>query len=501
MKYKNPIIRGFHPDPSICRVGEDYYLVTSSFEYFPGIPIYHSRDLVNWRQIGNCICRREQLSFQDAGNSGGIWAPTIRYHAGTFYVTATYSSRGNFIVSTQDVFGEWSPPVWVDMDGIDPSLYFEGEKAYYCTNAREHPETEEISLAEIDISTGQRKSGLKAIWRGIGGGWLEAPHIYLIDGWYYLMTAEGGTSFGHMITMARSKTIWGSYESCPDNPILTNRNDTSKQIWCAGHGDLIDDKNGNWWLVHLGIRPTNGKSNLGRETFLTPAVFEDGWLRIADKKAKMEYDAPILHEQEKTDRMIFDFHDEAWEPQWIFLRNRNASSYQRKNGCLSLYPSTCSFDVSESPTFAAVRPLDFDCSFETAFDLIPQKMGDEAGVAIYLQSDFHYRICKRKTEHGIIIAVEKTAGDFNQIAYQREIPEGTVRVKIISDKLWYHFCCAVGDEPMREVCTASTRFLCCETTDRSFTGTVIGIYALCREHTDAGAVFHEVVIACEENKG
>jgi xylan 1,4-beta-xylosidase len=497
MKYQNPIIRGFHPDPSVCRVGEDYYLVTSSFEYFPGIPIYHSTDLVNWRQIGNCINRNEQLVLKEAGNSGGIWAPTIRYYEGTFYVTATYSNRGNFILSTQDILGDWSEPVWVDIDGIDPSLYFEDKKAYYCTNAREHSETEEISLAEIDLSTGQRKSDLKAIWAGTGGGWLEAPHIYYIDGWYYLMTAEGGTSFGHMITLARSKTIWGPYESCPENPILTNRNDTSKQIQCAGHGDLVDDKNGNWWLVHLGIRPTNGKSNLGRETFLTPVVFENGWLRIADGKARMEYDAPILHEQKRINRMVFDFKQKMWEPQWIFLHSPTAEAYQRKNGCVTLYPSTSSFDAPESPTFAAVRPLDFDCSFETVLDFTPQKVGDEAGVVIYLQSDFHYRICKRKTEHGIVIAVEKTADDFNQVAYQREVPEGTLHVKIACDRLYYHFYYAVCDEPMQEACMASTRFLCCETTDRSFTGTVMGIYALGRESTGTGAVFHEVVMNVE----
>ena len=153
MKFQNPIIKGFHPDPSICRVGEDYYLVHSSFEYFPGIPIFHSRDLVNWEQIGNCISRAEQMNLRYVGNSGGIWAPTIRYDRGIFYVTATLEQYCNFIVSTSDPRSEWSDPVWVPVGGIDPSLYFENGRAYYCTNQSIHPGKEEITLEEIDIHT------------------------------------------------------------------------------------------------------------------------------------------------------------------------------------------------------------------------------------------------------------------------------------------------------------------------------------------------------------
>ena len=218
MKYQNPILKGFHPDPSICRVGEDYYLVNSSFEYFPGIPVYHSRDLVNWKQIGNCISRPEQLSLKHAGNSGGIWAPVIRYHEGVFYVTATVEKYGNFIISTQDPREGWSDPVWVPVGGIDPSLYFEGGKAYYCTNQSVHPGKEEITLEEIDVTTGKLKSPITPIWSGTGGGHLEGPHIYYKDSWYYLMAAEGGTFFNHMVTIARSKSIWGEYEGYENNP-------------------------------------------------------------------------------------------------------------------------------------------------------------------------------------------------------------------------------------------------------------------------------------------
>lgn len=168
MQYQNPVIRGFYPDPSICRVGEDYYLVTSSFEYFPGIPVFHSRDLVNWKQIGNCVQDAEAFPLLEAKDSGGVWAPTIRYEEGLFYVTATLSMYGNFIVTASDPAGKWSTPVWVEAGGIDPSIYFENGHAYYCTNQSLHPGQEEITLEEIDVRTGKCIGEARTIWSGIG---------------------------------------------------------------------------------------------------------------------------------------------------------------------------------------------------------------------------------------------------------------------------------------------------------------------------------------------
>ena len=229
MKYTNPIIRGFNPDPSICRVGEDYYLVTSSFEYFPGIPIYHSRDLVNWTQIGNCVSRPEQLPLEEAKSSGGVWAPTIRYSGGRFYITATFDGKGNFIISSDDPAHGWSDAVWTEFSGIDPSMFFENGKMYYCANdagERNHLYGYEgISLAEMNPDTGEIIGEIKRIWHGNGGGWLEAPHIYHIGDYYYIIAAEGGTGWGHNVIVGRSAGIWGPYENCPQNPILTNRND------------------------------------------------------------------------------------------------------------------------------------------------------------------------------------------------------------------------------------------------------------------------------------
>ncbi|MDO4338698.1 MAG: glycoside hydrolase family 43 protein [Eubacteriales bacterium] len=491
MKYQNPIIRGFHPDPSICRAGEDYYLVTSSMEYFPGLPLFHSRDLVNWEQIGNCIDRPEQLDMKNACDSGGIWAPTIRYDRGVFYVTATLDAYGNFIISTEDPYKEWSDPVWVNMGGIDPSLYFEDGKAYYCTNQSLHPGMEEITLAEIDIISGERRSPVRTIWCGTGGGHLEGPHIYLVNGWYYLLAAEGGTNFNHMATIARSRSIWGPYESCPRNPILTNRHDTVKQVQCSGHGDLFEDHRGNWWMVHLAIRTARRTmTQLGRETFLTPVVWENGWPGIGtNKMAALEQEGPLWEEQQETIGWSADFSSKEWEPQWIFVREKKPGLFQRGEGKLRLYPSVRNSAFELGQTFAAARPLDFACEMETIFRFWPDKTGDEAGIAVYLQSDFHYRFGRKKTEQGEFLVLEKIAEDFHQTACRIPVKPGRTHLKIVCSKEKYDFYYAMENEQMRLACSASTRFLSCEVAGRCFTGTVMGLYASAEVKTDAYADF------------
>ena len=189
--YQNPVIPGFHPDPSICRVGDDYYLVTSSFQYFPGVPLFHSRDLAHWEQIGHCLTRQSQLPLHDANSTEGIYAPTIRYHEGTFYMTTTnVSDKGNFIVYATNPYGEWSEPVWLEQGGIDPSLYFEDGKCYLVSNP-----SDGIYLCEINPKTGEQLTESRCIWNGTGGRYPEGPHIYKKDGWYYLLISEGGTEY------------------------------------------------------------------------------------------------------------------------------------------------------------------------------------------------------------------------------------------------------------------------------------------------------------------
>ncbi|MCH5211522.1 MAG: glycoside hydrolase family 43 protein [Oscillospiraceae bacterium] len=498
MTFKNPVIGGFNPDPSICRVGDDYYLVTSTFEYFPGIPIYHSRDLVNWEHIANAITRQSQLPMETAKPSAGIWAPTIRYDNGRFYITATFSEKGNFIVSAEDPCGEWSDPVWTEMDGIDPSMMFDSGKMYYCANdcgsrGRLY-KTEGISVAEMDPNTGKVIGEIKRVWDGTGGGWIEAPHIYHIGEWYYILAAEGGTNMCHMEIAARSRSIWGPYENCPYNPILTNRNDTTKQASCCGHADFIEDANGSGWLVHLATRPyVSGKTPLGRETFLTPVEWKDGWPLAVNKKARIENEINAV--QQKTGVREFGFQTQEWEPEWISVRGRREENVLRGDGKLILRPSQNKLnDMQGIPIFMAIRQPDFECTIEAELDFTPQEDGDEVGVAAYLTPCNNYRICKKRENDRNYIAVIKRADDFIQEAYCAEVPDGRLKLKIISHEGKYEFMYSVNNGEFISAATASAKFLTTDVAERCFTGTVIGVYAESDKDTPAEAVVYSYMV-------
>lgn len=486
MKYQNPIIKGFHPDPSICCVGKDYYLVTSTFEYFPGIPVYHSTDLVNWELIGHCIDRKEQLSMGLAKASGGIWAPTIRYHEGTFYVTATFSEKGNFIVSSKSPAGGYSNAVWTEMDGIDPSIFFEDGEMYYCANdfgSRSH-DRESLSVARMDPATGKVKGEIRQVWRGTGNGWLEAPHIYHIGAYYYLFTAEGGSGWGHMVTIARSQSIWGPYEGCPHNPILTNRNDTTKQVMESGHADLVQDAQGNYYMVHLAVRPCIGtKSTLGRETFLTPLQMENGWFSVKGGKARIEEESQTAGEQKKAKAVVADFGKKEWEKEWLFIGAPRKENFDRGNGTLLLRPSEQKLqDGQMGVTFAAMRQPDFDFALQAVLGC--EETGLSAGLAAYLAPGFLYRIYVNCEAEGRYVMVEKLAEDFHQIAYREKIPCGEITFTLRADRSKYYFSYAVGGKTV-QAAEASTRFLCTAIANRCFTGTVVGVFA---EGTQTGVV-------------
>lgn len=514
--YENPVIRGFHPDPSICRVGEDYYLVTSSFEYVPGIPVFHSRDLVNWTQIGACITRPEQiaaLKLDQAVPSGGIWAPTIRWRDGVFYVTAPADQVGNFIVQTKDPAGEWSNPVFVPMGGIDPSILFEDGHAYYCTNYRAEKTAgtavypgEMISMAEIDPDSGELLSEIRPLWNGTGGGFLEAPHLYHVGDWYYLLTAEGGTGLNHMETAARSRNLWGPYESCEENPILTNRNDTTKTAACCGHGDLVEDGNGNWWMVHIGTRPANNwLSHTGRETWLMPVTWEHGWPKVGlsskePGRSHRKETGPLWREQKLQACWYADLSDCIGaagkrnpilpDSCWMFIRNPKAGCYAAENGTLYLKPSKTRIEDAEgSPTAAFICQPDVECRFFAEISPESIEVGVEAGVTAYLSNRFFYRMSLVREADGLYLQVQKQADDFRECVYRKEwkaarrelIENGgedgeqelqKIHLEIRALRYEYQF---LADET--PCARAATRFLSCEVAGKCFTGTMLGVYA------------------------
>src|SRR5690349_19562492 len=276
MSFQNPVIPGFHPDPSICRVGADYYLACSSFEYFPGVPIFHSRDLVHWTQLGNALDRPSQLPLPvDTPSSAGIYAPTLRHHDGRFWlITTNVTHGGNFLVTATDPAGPWSDPIPAPgVHGIDPDLAWDEDGTCWCTVAG-------VSQIRLDPATGTTTGAARRIWSGTPGAQApEAPHLYRIGDWWYLLIAEGGTERGHSVSVARARTPRGPYQPAPGNPVLSHRS-TDRPIQSTGHSDLVRAPDGSWALVLLGTRPrgrTPAFHVLGRETFLAPVTWADGW--------------------------------------------------------------------------------------------------------------------------------------------------------------------------------------------------------------------------------
>lgn len=345
-EYLNPIIAGFYPDPSIVRVGRDFYLVNSTFGFYPGLPLFHSTDLVNWTQIGNVIDRPGMIDLNGVHlSSEGLYAPTIEYNNGTFYVINTcVNCGGNFIVTAKDPAGPWSDPVWLtDVGGIDPSLFFEGKRLFIVNNDNPAGEPEydghrAIWIRELDPKTFKTISGPKMI---VNGGvqparkpiWIEGPHIYKFGGRYYLSAAEGGTERNHSQVIFRSDDIWGPYLPGAMNPILTQKDLPANRrdpVNSAGHADLFTDIKGNWWAVFLATRTYDGYHfNTGRETFLLPVEWKDGWPMILERGkpvpyvGKLPWKAPNGKESRKTTGNLIsieNFSSRELDDYWMFLR-------------------------------------------------------------------------------------------------------------------------------------------------------------------------------------
>ena len=320
--FRNPILRGLNPDPSICRAGEDYYLATSTLFLFPGVPIHHSRDLVNWRLIGHALTRREQFRPAPNGAPPMIYAPTLRFHNGTFYlITTNVHGGGNFYVTATDPAGPWSDPIFVDDEVFDPSLFFDDDGKVYYTR-RGPLDEKDVLQAEIEVATGQLLSPLRSIGVGMVSDDAEGPHLYHIGEWYYLLQAEGGSRFLHMGTIGRARTPWGPFEPCPHNPIVAQHNAWWHPIKSLGHPDLVQAADGSWWAVFLGTRhfSYDALTLLGRETFLSPVGWKDGWPHLEPGALRsLEVDAPTLPLHSWPPLPVRDDFNEELGPRWTFL--------------------------------------------------------------------------------------------------------------------------------------------------------------------------------------
>lgn len=420
--FDNPVIPGFSPDPSVCRVGEDYYLATSSFEYVPGVPLWHSRDLVHWRLIGHALDRPSQMELPaEAPSSTGVYAPTLRHHDGRFWmVTTVVAGQGNVLVTAKDPAGPWSDPVPLAIPGIDPDLAWDEDGTCWCTYSDGG-----IRSVRIDPETGGVLSEPVAMWSGTGLQYPEGPHLYRVGEWWYLLLSEGGTERGHALSVARARTLTGPFEPHPDNPVLSHRS-TGHPVQNTGHGDLVQAHDGTWWMVLLGTRPRGDTPlyhGLGRETFLAPVTWEDGWPLPGPLELRAPAPALTPHPwPAEPDRDDFDA--KALAPCWVTLRRQDPAAVRldERPGHLVLHARAEGLDVPGA-LFVGRRQRDPNCTARTRIDVAADGRG---GLAVRLDEAHHYLV---ETGGGTVRAVARI-GPLAGVVAQRPVPPGPLTLRI-----------------------------------------------------------------------
>jgi xylan 1,4-beta-xylosidase len=480
--YRNPVLAGFYPDPSVTRAGDAYYLVNSTFAYFPGIPVFESRDLVHWRPIGNVIDRR-QMSLDGKGVSRGIFAPTIRFHNGLFYViTTAVDAGGNELFVAKDPAGPWSDPISLPglEGGIDPSLFFDRNgKAYVVNNglpvgAPKYEGHRAIWIQELDLASRKLVGPRKVL---INGGvdfskhpiWIEGPHLYLHDGWYVLMCAEGGTSSQHSEVVLRARSPWGPFKPFAGNPILTQRDLPAERpdpITNSGHADLVEFSDGTWWAVFLASRPYEGVHyNTGRETFMLPVKWRDGWPTILPAGKAIPYivEAPKVAATTtgatadaadvgvpgtRDDQLTpttgnFTWRDDFSSPvlrqQWLYVRAPLVPWVDLTNrpGWLTIHALHVALQSLQNVSFLARRQqhLAFDAS--TELEAPGSAGGISAGLVAFQNEDYWYFLGVRRIpvpgrELGsrLEMFLEKRAGKQTQTVATATLDGAVARLKL-----------------------------------------------------------------------
>lgn len=504
-EFRNPILTGFYPDPSICQVGEDYYLINSTFAYFPGIPIFHSRDLVNWRQIGHVIDRPQQLPYDGLGVSRGIFAPAISHHNGTFYVVCTMiDAGGNFVVTASNPAGPWSDPTWLHFEGIDPSIFFDDDgRAWMLNNgAPEGPPLYDghraIWIQEFDAAARKMIGPRKLL---VNGGvdisqkpvWIEGPHIYKRDGWYYLCCAEGGTSVNHSQVIHRSRNVDGPYSPWEDNPILSQRGipaNVPGAVTSTGHADLVVGPDQQWWAVFLGVRPYEERySPMGRETFLLPVSWpENGWPRILEKGKRVPLVAPVPAGTRVAASQTYlngnftwrdDFTGPDLSPFWIMLRAPLETWWKLDGakGQLALTPRAELLSERGNPSFLARRVQHARFSASTSLE-VPAQSGVSAGLAVFQGERFHYFLAVKRDADGVVINLEKVSGGAAEIVGSTRVaPTDKVDLRVEANDARCSFAYALtSGEWQTLVAEADAKLLTTEVAG-GFVGATVGPHA------------------------
>lgn len=497
---RNPVLPGFNPDPGICRIGEDFYLVTSTFEYFPGLPVYHSRDLVNWRLTGHVLDRPGQLPLDGVPPSGGLFAPTLRYRDGVCYVTCTlvHGTResGNFVVTAPDPAGSWSDPVWLpEAPGFDPALFFDDDGRAWFVGTRivegAPPGTTEVWLREFDPA-GLRLSGPEhVLFHGALAGalWVEGPRLLRHGGYYYLLAAEGGTARLHAVVVARSERVTGPYENNPANPVLTHRHlGRDEPVSSVGHADLVQDAAGGWHAVVLARRHYgDGLANLGRETFLASVTWEDGWPIMNPGAGRLlsEFPPPLPPHPWPAEPPRDDFDATTLAPVWNMLRTPREDflSLTARPGHLRLRLRPETVEQFGNPSFVGRRQQHPAFTAGTVLDFEPASAGECAGLLLLLDTSRHIQLVVTLAGAPARKAVRAITcrGGVSEVIAEAAVPPGPVFLEAEAAGSQYILRYAGDVARWQTLAAADGRILSPEG-GGDFTGAYVGMYATSQGH-------------------
>ncbi len=512
-QFRNPVVAGFYPDPSVVRVGDDFYLVASTFGYFPGLPVFHSTDLVSWRQVGNAIHRPGQINYGEKEElTRGLFAATINHHDGTFYVANTcfYCDGGNFVVTATDPAGPWSDPVWLGFTGIDPSVFFDEDGSAWVVH-NDVPDGElrygghrAIWLQRFDFDKGE-KVGERLLLVDAGfepdtnPEHVEGPHIFRHDGWYYLTAAEGGTGEQHAQMVWRSRSVTGPYEGFAGNPVLTQRDlpyERPEKITSTGHAQFVELADGSWWAVFLATRPYRGNQyNLGRETFLLPVTWKDGWPVVLERgePVPLVLDRPDLPRNAQpiptTGPMAWTerFDADALPLQWLSFHPPVGEWFRTGDG-LRLVPSTTSIGAFGSepgqPSYLGHRLQHHKATLEATLAPFDPALGELAGLALVQNEYGHYVLGIERDDAGVAVSLYRRAGRDGAMRGDRlvRIPlpstAAPVSLRFVLDAPRLGAAYAVGDGDWKEVATGLDLGLVSVDVAGGFIGNTFGPYAL-----------------------
>lgn len=520
---RNPIMPGFYPDPSICAVGGDYYLINSTFSYFPGLPILHSKDLAHWEQAGNAMHRHSQLPLEGGGHSQGLFAPVIRYYNGTYYVICTNVTHGgNYIVTAKNPAGPWSEPYYIEgADGIDPSLFFDEDGTCYYIGT--HPNKEGckyngdwyIWIQELDVHTMKLTGERQDVWNGAMKNiiWPEGPHLYKKDGYYYIMHAEGGTGPHHAVTVCRSRNVWGPYENNFCNPILTHRHLGQRcPIQYVGHADLIETPAGEWFMVMLAVRPLEGCTTMGRETFLAKVDWEDGWpvvnpgigMLTEEVEIHLPEWNPLTDPESYTSRRraegkvanaipgssrCYDFTKQtALGDEFLFLRNYPEDMYRIESGTgLRLKAQKTTLKEPASPSYIALRQQHHHFQAEAVLAADSLTAHNRGGMALMQSDEYHLRVEADREQIAVILCEKGKDKYISKTAVSPFLTaEGKLTLRLSVDGLHASVETAGGTERNILADDIDIRTLSTEAAG-GFVGCTVGMYAV-TETEEAGDV-------------